>query len=88
MIWSLAQSVWVDGPEHELDQIDRVEYTLHSSFPNPVREKTSRRNRSKLSTAGWGVFPIYVRVFKKDGSVSRLRHQLQLHYPDGKLNRF
>ena len=29
--------VWIDGPKEELDQIDHVVYTLHPTFPNPVR---------------------------------------------------
>ncbi len=78
-----AWSVWVDGPDRELDDIDHVEYTLHPTFPDPVRKISTRRNNFKLSTAGYGVFTIYARVVKKDSSVLRLRHQLQLHYPDG-----
>jgi transcription initiation factor IIF auxiliary subunit len=81
-------SVWVDGPEGELDGVDRVEYTLHPTFQRPVRTIATRRNKFKLSTGGWGVFPIYARVFKKDGSSVRLQHQLELRYPDGRPTRF
>lgn len=79
-------SVWVEGPDKDLDEIKRVEYTLHPTFPDPVRTSTARKSKFKLSTAGWGVFPIYVRVERKDGSVVRLKHQLKLQYPDGKAN--
>jgi transcription initiation factor IIF auxiliary subunit len=79
-------SVWIEGPDKDLDQIVNVEYTLHPTFPDPVRIKTTRKNKFKLSTGGWGVFPIYARVFKKDGSVVRLQHTLQLRYPDGTAN--
>jgi transcription initiation factor IIF auxiliary subunit len=82
--WSWA--VWVEGPDTELDQISRVEYTLHPTFREPVRIISTRRNKFKLSTGGWGVFPVYARVFRKDGSTLRLRHQLALHYPDGTNN--
>ncbi len=80
-------SVWVDGPVRELNDIAHVEYTLHPTFPKPVRKVSTRRNNFKLSTAGWGVFTIYARVVKKDKTVLRLRHRLQLHYPDGKANK-
>ena len=79
--WDWA--VWLEGPAKELAEVKAVEYTLHSTFADPVRTITTRRNGFKLSTAGWGVFPIYVRVMKKNGKVIRLRHQLQLHYPGG-----
>ncbi len=79
-------SVWIEGTDKDLDQIVNVEYTLHPTFPDPVRIKTTRKNKFKLSTGGWGVFPIYARVFKKDGSVVRLQHTLKLHYPDGTPN--
>lgn len=79
-------SVWLEGPKPELDAVDLVEYTLHSTFREPVRTIKTRRNGFKLDTEGWGVFPIYVRVCNRDGSVIRLKHQLKLTYPDGGSN--
>ena len=79
-------SVWVDGPDSELDQITHVEYTLHPSFYEPVRKVSTRENKFKLAAEGWGVFTIYVQVVKKDSSVISLRHELALHYPDGTPN--
>lgn len=74
-------SVWIDGPKNELDEVTQVEYTLHPTFPKPVRTVTTRQDGFKLSTEGWGGFPIYARVSKKDGSVHHLQHQLRLYYP-------
>ena len=79
-------SVWMDGPKGDLDDLDYVEYTLHPTFKEPVRRVTTRGNGFKLSTGGWGVFPIHALAVKKDGSVVRLKHQLKLTYPDGKAN--
>jgi transcription initiation factor IIF auxiliary subunit len=75
-------SVWIDGPETALDEVDFVEYTLHPTFRDPVRKISTRKNGFKLSTSGWGVFPIYARVCNKDSSVVQLKHQLKLYYPD------
>lgn len=80
-------SVWLDGPKSELEQVKYVEYTLHPTFPEPVVRVTNRSNSFKLSTGGWGVFPIYAQVVRKDGTVLRLKHRLQLHYPDKKENK-
>jgi transcription initiation factor IIF auxiliary subunit len=79
-------SVWLEGPLSELNKIDYVEYTLHPTFANPVRRVSSRSNRFRLDSEGWGVFPIYLQVVRKDGKVKHLKHQLKLHYPNGKLN--
>lgn len=75
--------VWVDGPEQELDRIEYVEYTLHSSFPKPVRQITDRSSKFRLETAGWGVFTIYIKVVYKGGEKTFLEHDLELLYPDG-----
>jgi transcription initiation factor IIF auxiliary subunit len=76
--------VWIEGSEAELDQIDRVVYTLHTTFPNPVRAIKDRKSKFRLETAGWGVFRIYARVFRKNGDELPLEHDLVLRYPDGK----
>lgn len=78
--------VWVEGSEEELDRIDFVEWTLHPTFPNPVRKIYDRESKFRLNTAGWGVFPIWARVQMKNGDQKKLGHYLNLHYPDGTLN--
>ena len=78
-------SVWLAGSKPDLDAVDFVEYTLHPTFRNPVRTINTRQDGFRLDTEGWRVFTIYARACKKDGSVSRLKHQLKLTYPDGKL---
>jgi transcription initiation factor IIF auxiliary subunit len=46
--WSWA--VWIDGAPEQLRDIEFVEYTLHPSFPDPVRVVTIRDNNFKLSS--------------------------------------
>lgn len=75
--------VWVQGHETELDQIDYVVYTLHPTFPHPVRSVKDRDTKFLLKTSGWGVFRIYANVVKKNGEEIHLAHDLELKYPDG-----
>jgi transcription initiation factor IIF auxiliary subunit len=76
-------SIWLAGPDAELDAVHCVVYTLHSSFPNPVRTVTDRQTRFRLETAGWGTFTIYARVVgKEDGTEQHLEHELDLRYPE------
>ena len=75
--------VWIDGPVNELDGIDHVVYTLHPTFPNPVRTVRERKSNFRLETSGWGAFPIYATAVRKDGAEIELNHYLRLEYPDG-----
>lgn len=78
--------IWIDGAKQELDDIDRVVYTLHPTFPNPVRIVTDRESKFRLETVGWGVFRIRAKAIKKNGEQINLTHYLQLKYPDGTIN--
>jgi transcription initiation factor IIF auxiliary subunit len=77
-------SVWVEADDHALDLVDHVEWTLHPTFPTPIRRVEKRATKFRLDTGGWGVFTIHACVSLKGGSEVKLKHMLQLHYPDGK----
>lgn len=72
-------TVFIEGPSNALDQIQCVEYTLHPTFPNPVREVCDRGigpHAFALTAKGWGTFQLYIRVFLRDGRVQELTHNL------------
>ena len=75
-------SIWLGGPDEEVAAVDHVVYTLHPTFPNPVRTVTDRSSRFRLDTAGWGTFLIYAKVVGRDKQEQHLQHQLELSYPD------
>ena len=75
--------IWIEGADEDLDRIDHVIYTLHHTFPNPVRTVRDRPSKFRLSTAGWGVFRIYAKIVDKKGESFNLHHDLILNYPDG-----
>lgn len=79
--WKWA--VWIEAKEETLDLIEYVEWKLHPTFPNPIRKSQDRANKFRLQTGGWGVFQITARVQMKDGKQIKLKHYLELHYPDG-----
>ncbi len=78
-------SIWIEGDDDQLDQIEKVVYQLHRSFPDPVRIVTNRKNKFKLTSAGWGVFTIHARVITHDGAACKLVHELELRYEDGRM---
>ena len=76
-------SVWLNGPQEELDTIDHVLYVLHSTFHDPVRYVSDRTTNFRLDTAGWGAFTVHAKVMHRDGRETPLAHELVLLYPDG-----
>jgi len=79
--------IWIEGSQEELDQIDRVIYILHPTFPNPVREVKDRSTKFRMKTAGWGVFLIRATVKHQNGRETSLTHYLKLEYPDQAASR-
>lgn len=76
--------VWLKGRASALNQVQRVVYQLHSTFPDPVREIDDREGSFGIDAEGWGGFTIHARVELKDGRRLRLKHNLTLRYPDGR----
>lgn len=77
-LWSWT--VFVEGSNEALDRIRCVEYTLHPTFPDPVRRVCRRRagpHAFALSSTGWGTFEVGLRLLLTDGSTEELRHRLR-----------
>ncbi len=66
-------------PPHSLDEIEYVEYHLHSTFRNPVRRVYKKEDGFALKTSGWGVFELKAKVVFKDPNRTPevLSHRLQ-----------
>lgn len=78
-------SVWLDGPDAELDGVESVEWVLHPTFPNPIVLVKQRQTRFRLDSSGWGAFEINAHVQTKDGPHQHLKHWLRLEEPDRDL---
>jgi hypothetical protein len=69
-------SVWVEGSPKELGQVREVLYTLHPTFPRPVRKVADRNTKFRLDSAGWGEFMVFATVKLENGEEVALRHWL------------
>jgi transcription initiation factor IIF auxiliary subunit len=74
-------SVWLEGTKAELNAIDRVVYTLHATFADPIRTIKTRENGFRLNSAGWGEFRIYIEIIQREGKRIKRSHWLKLEYP-------
>ena len=71
--------VYIEGAGTELDRIRCVEYTLHPTFPNPVRVVCSRKDRFLLTSRGWGTFTVRIKLMLNDGSIHQMAHPLRFN---------
>jgi transcription initiation factor IIF auxiliary subunit len=78
--WQWA--LWIQGSREDLEQVESVTYTLHQTFPQPVRIVTDRASNFRLQCAGWGVFTIPIEVRLKNGETVPLEHELQFTFPE------
>jgi hypothetical protein len=70
-------SVWLDGPDDELDSVKEVIWKLHSSFARPIRRVDTRGNGFRLESSGWGEFEIQAEIHRLNGQVDNLRHWIR-----------
>ena len=70
-------TIFVDADPETLRQIRCVEYTLHPTFPDPVR-KVCNQPETKFahSTKGWGIFTVKVNILYKNGRIEAREHPL------------
>jgi transcription initiation factor IIF auxiliary subunit len=66
-----AWTLYVEGPASVVGKIKCVQYTLHPTFPNPVRVVCQRGLNDKepfaLHGDGWGEFDVGVKVMFANG---------------------
>ena len=74
-------SVWIEAGDSVLDEIEYVEYSLHPTFPDPVRRVTNREEKFLIKSEGWGEFMIGVHIFTRKGEHLKRQHWLTLDYP-------
>jgi transcription initiation factor IIF auxiliary subunit len=83
-----AWCVFLDATRDELQQVRAIEYTLHPSFPKPVRTNRDAAHCFALLSQGWGEFSIAIRIMHSDGKILHCKHYLKLKsdsWPRGPL---
>ncbi len=73
--------VWVEGRDEVLDQIQSVKYSLHPTFPNPIRVVEDRQSKFELSDRSWVEFAITAQVTTKTGETVSVEHWIEFKQP-------
>lgn len=73
--------LWIVGPDAELKEIDHIIYSLHPSFPNPVRTAKRRDTEFELRGESWGKFPVKAWIVYKNGAAQHHQFDLLLNDP-------
>lgn len=81
--WRWTAYIDVDNND-TLDDVDYVEYLMHSSFRNPVKRVRHIEGGFPISAKGWGTFTLKARVvFKNKGHEALLlEHSLEFDPTD------
>ena len=72
--------IFVDDTESVIRKIEQVEYTLHRTFPDPIRTITDNTHRFALYSSGWGQFTANIEVLFKDNSTINQRYFVRFSY--------
>jgi len=79
-------TLYVDAKQDVLEKIKCVEYTLHSTYSNPIQVVCERGSNPAQSFAlpgdGWGEFDVGVKVTFADRPPQSYVHRLTLAQPD------
>jgi hypothetical protein len=73
-----AWCVFLEGSSEEIGNIRQIEYTLHPSFPDPVRIIGDADHCFALQSQGWGIFQIRVRITYQNKETARQGFWLKL----------
>lgn len=73
--------IFMDEPAEKLEKVKSVEYRLHETFPNPIRNVEDQNSQFALESSGWGEFQIYITIYLKDGTEEHTKYYLDLEKP-------
>jgi len=74
-------TVFLSESQSVLDQIACVEYTLHPTYPDPVRKVCDANGGFRLTSDGSGEFTVFVNIEWKNQRATRQEYRLDLHTP-------
>lgn len=73
--------VFVHEEPQTLETIRMVEYKLHDTFRQPVRQNDDQASGFAESFYTWGIFTVFVTVLFTDGRLEKFRFPLDYQLP-------
>jgi transcription initiation factor IIF auxiliary subunit len=74
-----AWCVFLDGNLATIQSVREIEYTLHPSFPDPIRTIQDPDHCFALLSQGWGEFPMRIRLKLINGGIVSQSYNLYLN---------
>jgi transcription initiation factor IIF auxiliary subunit len=74
-------AVFVNEESEILETIRMVEYKLHDTFAQPVRQNDDRETGFTESFYTWGIFTVFVTVLFTNGQLEKFRFPLDYQLP-------
>ena len=78
--WQWA--AWIDASPEALQDLERVTWILHPTFPKSRVDMTNAATGFRLETKGWGAFRLRAQLHERNGKTRDLSKMLELPYPD------
>jgi transcription initiation factor IIF auxiliary subunit len=66
--------IFIDEDDYVVRKLKQVEYTLHPTFPDPIRTVADITHRFALYSSGWGQFTANIEVLLNDNSTINQSH--------------
>lgn len=73
-------TVFIEGTAQELNEIKRIIYQLHESFPTSRIVSTNALNNFARTSQGWGEFLVRVEAEMKSGETKNAERWLDLGF--------
>jgi transcription initiation factor IIF auxiliary subunit len=73
--------IWLDGPDDELDQVEKVEYLLHPTFRFRKKSSSNRMEKFAISIWTWGMFNIEATIHYNNGTTEKREYYLSYELP-------
>ncbi|OLS19071.1 MAG: hypothetical protein HeimC3_47440 [Candidatus Heimdallarchaeota archaeon LC_3] len=70
--------VFIDEDYNSLNKILSVKYTLHESFPDPIRYVTDPKSKFSIISKGWGEFKLMIDIKFKNSEDQHIDYILKL----------
>lgn len=61
----------------DLKNVENVEYFLHPTFKNRIRNSSDRKNNFRVEIKAWGTFVVRIKIYESSNSVEEFTQNMK-----------